>query len=74
MNFKLSDFSRSGNGTLVAEASTIGFSFTERITIDGRKFIFRGTDTDASGEDVAGWRFTELTGKDFGENALIIND
>jgi hypothetical protein len=73
MNFKLSDFSRAGNGTLVAEASTIGFVFSQNINIDGRIFRFQKTDTDRE-DEITGWRYREITGTAAGENVLIIND
>lgn len=73
MNFKLADFNRAGNGTLVAEASTLGFQFNENIYIDGRHFRFQKTDTDRE-DEITGWRYREITGGPVGDNLLIIND
>lgn len=71
MRFNTTDFNLASNCTLVAEASTLKFSFTNDIYLDNRHFRFIGTDTDRE-EEVTGWRYKEVATK--GQNLLIIND
>lgn len=49
----------------VAEASELGLPvgvLDPVLVIDGNEFQYYGTDHDASGEDVAGWRFKPTMG------------
>jgi hypothetical protein len=66
-----------------AEASELGIApgaMDSRVSLDGTLFHYYGTDHDASGEDIAGWRFkitmsaVQLNPALAGTMVLIIND
>lgn len=69
--------------TLVAEASTlripagqqlVGFQIHSPQTGNTATFSYHKTDTDPSGEDVAGWRYNSSDPIARGVRVLIIND
>lgn len=71
------------NKSYVAEASELGLapgSMAPYLFLNGNLFQYYGTDRDASGEDIAGWRFkptmrTLQKSPTFaGWTVLIIND
>jgi hypothetical protein len=82
VNFKPAQFEYNPDTrTYIAEASTLGIgSPAQYISIDGYAFMFTHADTDASGEDIAGWRFkptmnsVSLNSALAGCGVLIIND
>ena len=82
MNFNPAQFEYNPDTrTYIAEASTLGIGAPHKyISIDGYAFMFTGCDADASGEDIAGWRFkptmnsVQLNSALAGCGVLIIND
>lgn len=84
MRFKSQQFQwQAASKTYVAEASELGIAVGQLdpvVNIDGNHFVYSGTDRDASGEDIAGWRFKPTQASLFknpsleGASVLIIND
>lgn len=70
--FACAEFSRSSDGTYVAEASDLGWppgQHAHSISLDAEVLVYVSTDKTSDGEDVAGWRYASNR-----RRALVIND